>query len=204
MSNARLTLALMLTLAACGDDGSSNDNQTEENPSTAGDGDGDGDGDTNTPDASQTPRDAGSVPRDAGSTPEIDASSPRDAGSTPTVDAGPRDAATPTAVPSFQQVYAIIAANCSPCHTEEESGDLDMSTRSNAFANLVGQDAAGPACGGDDRVRVVPSDAEASLLVQKLEGTQDCGARMPRGRAPLPDASIELIKAWIEGGANND
>jgi hypothetical protein len=207
MANARLPLTLCLLLAACGDDGSNQDDETQErDPSTAGD----GDITSNTPDASSGARDAGSAPRDASTTPISDAGTIRDASTAPVADAGPadagpqRDASIAPAAPTFREVYALIANNCSPCHTSEADGDLDMSTRVIAYGNLVDQDAEGSACRGSGRVRVVPGDAQESLLVQKLEGTQDCGSRMPRNRTPLPAASIDLIKGWIEAGASNN
>ena len=208
MSNARMTFAMCVLLGACGDDNSGDQTQERE-PSTAGDGGGDGDTTQNGSDAGRGPLDAGSRAHDAGSTPVLDASTPHDAGAPPTADAGSRhdagsDAGNAAPSPTFRQVYAIISSNCSPCHTAEALGDLDMSTRALAFQNLVDKGAAGPACAGNGRVRVVPGNAEESLLVHKLEGTQDCGSRMPRGRMALPTASIDLIKAWIEGGAKND
>lgn len=211
MSNARVTFAMCIVLCACGDDSSGSDETQDQDPSTAGDGDGDGDGTQDELDAGVQPRDAGTRPGDAGSTPVVDAGTTRDAGSAPTADASaPRDAganadagAAPIA-PTFRQVYTIIAADCSPCHTAENDGDLDMSSRQLAFENLVNEGASGSACAGGGRVRVVPGDAEESLLVQKLEGTQDCGGRMPRGRTALPTASIDVIKEWIEAGAKDD
>ena len=76
-----------------------------------------------------------------------------------------------------------------------------MSSAAEAYGNLVEEPADGPRCAGDGRVRVIPGDPDESLLIQKLEGTQDCGDRMPRNRDPLPAASIETIRDWIEAGA---
>jgi hypothetical protein len=207
MLNARAWSALCLLLAACGDsDNSSDNNEETDNPSTAGDG---GAGDER--ETGPTRRDAGGEPDDAstGSEP-LDAGTPSDAGTEPR-DGGRADASTPNRdagrpvapAPSFTQVFGILSARCSPCHTEENDGDLSFASASEAHDNLVDQAAEGPACEGDGRVRVIPGDAAGSLLVQKLEGTQDCGARMPRNRDPLDAASIATIKAWIEAGAED-
>ncbi len=207
MTNARMIFGLCAVMAACGDDDSSPDQTEEQNPSTAGDRD--ADTTPNSSDASAPTADAGAGPRDASAT-QVDAGERRDAGLTPAADAGDDDAGGPqtdastSAGPTFSQVYPLLASNCSPCHTTENQGGLDMSSRLLAYQNLVAQNAGGPMCRGAGRVRVVPENAPASLLVQKLEGTQDCGSRMPRGRAPLPASSIALIKAWIEAGAPND
>jgi hypothetical protein len=60
-------------------------------------------------------------------------------------------------------------------------------------------------------VRVVPGDATGSLLYNKthskLVGTlAPCGSPMPlpAAAAPLTAAEVDLIAAWINGGALNN
>ncbi len=55
--------------------------------------------------------------------------------------------------------------------------------------------------GGDHGPAIVPGDAGASLIIQKLSPTPPFGDRMPRGGAYLPDATIQIIRDWIEQGA---
>jgi hypothetical protein len=50
-------------------------------------------------------------------------------------------------------------------------------------------------------LRVAAGDAQNSYLVQKLEGRAAVGGRMPLGRDPLPQASIDLVRSWIAAGA---
>lgn len=50
-------------------------------------------------------------------------------------------------------------------------------------------------------IRVVPGDPGASFLIQKLEGTQTLGDRMPQFAPPLPQATIDEIRQWIQNGA---
>ena len=50
------------------------------------------------------------------------------------------------------------------------------------------------------KVRVVPADANASYLVEKIEGRQTVGVRMPPGAA-LDPAEITAIRDWIDSGA---
>ncbi|RMG27400.1 MAG: hypothetical protein D6732_20110, partial [Methanobacteriota archaeon] len=50
-------------------------------------------------------------------------------------------------------------------------------------------------------ILVVPGDANASYLIKKLRGFDIVGERMPRGSAPLPNAAIDSIAAWINNGA---
>jgi hypothetical protein len=50
-------------------------------------------------------------------------------------------------------------------------------------------------------LRVAPGDADASYLVQKLEGTAAVGGQMPVGSPPLDQATIDIVRAWIDSGA---
>jgi hypothetical protein len=56
------------------------------------------------------------------------------------------------------------------------------------------------------RVRVVPNDPDASILIRKLEGTPGtAGARMPIGGPPyLTAGQTQIIRRWIELGALNN
>ena len=51
------------------------------------------------------------------------------------------------------------------------------------------------------RIRVIPGNPNASFLIQKLEGTQTLGDRMPQFSPPLPQATIDAIRQWILAGA---
>ena len=55
---------------------------------------------------------------------------------------------------------------------------------------------------------VEPGKPEKSYLVAKLRGTAAAeggsGARMPPNDAPVSDADLALIEAWISNGAQND
>ncbi len=66
-----------------------------------------------------------------------------------------------------------------------------------SFANLVNV----PSSQNSSFIRVIPGDADNSLLVRKLEGTAPFGSRMPLGRAPLGSSDIQLIRDWIDAGA---
>ena len=53
--------------------------------------------------------------------------------------------------------------------------------------------------------RIAPGDPDNSYLVWKIEGRPEIsGARMPRGRAPLPQAQIDAIRQWIADGAQDN
>jgi hypothetical protein len=53
-------------------------------------------------------------------------------------------------------------------------------------------------------MRVAPNDPNNSYLIQKLEGTASVGAQMPLNGAPLPQATIDVIRQWITDGAIDD
>ncbi|HTM22519.1 MAG TPA: c-type cytochrome domain-containing protein [Kofleriaceae bacterium] len=92
--------------------------------------------------------------------------------------------------------------HCTRCHTAGgetpiglEVGGLDLSTYSTlrAGGNISG-----------DQI-VVPGDACASILVQKLSEAPPFGSRMPLDGPPfLDDEDMELIVDWIAEGAGDD
>jgi hypothetical protein len=54
----------------------------------------------------------------------------------------------------------------------------------------------------DQRELIAPGHPERSYLVDKLQGQRLCyGTRMPQDRAPLADADLAIIQAWICQGA---
>jgi predicted CxxxxCH...CXXCH cytochrome family protein len=109
-------------------------------------------------------------------------------------------AAGVTAAPPFDVVQQIFDTNCVYCHSQ--GADVDLSAAV-AWGNLVGRPAPPTeSCGG---TLVVPGDASASYLYQKLSSDQPCsGARMPRsefGSDALPDCVTALVASWIAAGA---
>lgn len=94
----------------------------------------------------------------------------------------------------------IFTQSCalSGCHaTDTQQSGLDLSD-GNAFASLVNVASVGvPA-----QVRVVPSDADNSYLIWKLEGNSGiAGDQMPRGGTLLTTAQISVVRQWIDAGA---
>jgi hypothetical protein len=121
--------------------------------------------------------------------------------------------ANPSPGATLTQVYnGIIGPSCAlaACHgnAAAPTGSLDMSSQAAAFANLVNQPALGqagvPSCAGSGLIRVVPGSAMSSLLWNKVNGTQTCGARMPNGLQPIAQGQIDQIASWINAGAMNN
>lgn len=92
-----------------------------------------------------------------------------------------------------KEVAPLLIDNCKGCHLEAMTtrGGLRIDT----FAQLMR--------GGDSGAMIQSGNGEASLLINKLKGTE--GQRMPAGgRPPLSAESINLITKWIDEGAALD
>lgn len=96
----------------------------------------------------------------------------------------------------FGPTCAVAGCHTGPAGMSLPQG-MDLSSSDTSFANLVGvvstQD--------PPLQRVAPGDANASYLVQKLEGTAAVGQTMPAGGSPLDPATIDVIRTWINNGA---
>jgi len=107
--------------------------------------------------------------------------------------------ATPPANQSlFQQVQSqVLTPNCTGCHVGAGAPAGLRLDAANSFAMLVNV----ASTQVPNLLRVSPGDPQNSYLVQKIEGRAAVGGRMPLGRAPLPQASIDLVRSWIAAGA---
>ena len=93
----------------------------------------------------------------------------------------------------YKQIRPIFQANCHGCHQPAKSGGgYDMTS----FDKLLG--------GGESEIPAVvankPDDSHLLELIVPVDGE----AQMPRGRKPLTDFEIELIRQWIAQGGVND
>lgn len=100
---------------------------------------------------------------------------------------------------------AIIAPSCatSSCHSKVSSAKgLDLSTRTSAYAFLVGRTCDAPVLPGEPgRNFVRPYDPDGSQLVHMLRG--DDIIVMPPDQ-PLADVEVEIVERWILAGAACD
>ncbi len=129
------------------------------------------------------PRDTGADVRDAGVPMDVRDAGPRDVGAD-VRDVGV-DVRTDAGAATMTAVQAIFTRACVSCHGS--SGGLNLSTAAMSRTNLVNRPAAGGACASSGVMRVVPGNPTASLLYQKVAGTQTCGSAMPRNAARLSD-----------------
>lgn len=88
----------------------------------------------------------------------------------------------------------LFAPKCVSCHGA--NGQAPDLSPQGALSSLVGVEGAGGV------VRVVPGDASASLLFQKLDGSA-AGSRMPLGGMATQE-EIERVRDWINQGATLD
>ncbi len=168
-----------------------------------------GSGDASVADSAVAPveHDTGApVESDSGSDPVLDSGNEYvDCSTDPSPDAGTDAGEVADAAPAeemFTAVYALIAENCTSCHSAGKTFG-DFSTRELAYAQLVGVSARMTACTADAGimpVRVVPGDPDTSLLIQKLENRQTCGAQMPKAML-LPQENVDVFRAWVVAGA---
>jgi hypothetical protein len=98
----------------------------------------------------------------------------------------------PSGVVSFSaNVLPILTnAGCTGCHGG--SGGLFVGS----VAQLL--------TGGDHGPAIVPGKADSSNIIRKLSAAPPFGARMPFGGTPLPEATVAVIRNWINQGAANN
>ena len=113
-------------------------------------------------------------------------------------DCGQRDTFMVIEKRIFQQHGCTTAT----CHGARASGGLDLRPGA-AYDELVGVPASNVRAAAAGKTRVLPGDAAASFLSQKLHGDleEGEGARMPLFDAPLTFIELMLVDAWIDGGA---
>jgi mono/diheme cytochrome c family protein len=89
------------------------------------------------------------------------------------------------------EIQPIFTANCNSCHSSGQNGfnsssyEAVMASTSNNY----------------DTLYVFPGNADESPLVDKLGSSPQFGSQMPQGGS-LSTAQIDLIKQWINEGAN--
>jgi hypothetical protein len=87
----------------------------------------------------------------------------------------------------FAAAARVLEARCLHCHSgDDPKGRLSLATRSVAFA------------GGESGPPVVPGEADASLLIQAVTGSEPM---MPQDGDPLSPTDVAALRAWIDAGA---
>jgi hypothetical protein len=103
-----------------------------------------------------------------------------------------------------QRIFSTRGCNVGSCHGPFATADLDLSPGA-SYTQLVDVPANNTVANAAGKKRVLPFNAAASFLSQKLHGTQDSqageGSRMPLIGPPLPAEELDVIDAWIDAGA---
>ncbi|MCH8146046.1 MAG: hypothetical protein IIA55_15150 [Gemmatimonadetes bacterium] len=103
-----------------------------------------------------------------------------------------------------RDVQPIFTGNCtfSGCHAGSSPEEGMSLVAGQAFSNVVNV-----AANQASMNRVTPNQPDNSYLVHKVQGTHldvgvgGSGSRMPLNRSPLSQSDIDLIRAWIQAGA---
>jgi DNA-binding beta-propeller fold protein YncE len=99
----------------------------------------------------------------------------------------------PAADPTYwQDVRPIIRKHCTVCHSQKNLAEPDVS------AGLA-LDSLEAIRKGGKRPVIVPGKSSESKLIAALRDAKP-SQRMPLDAAPLPDATIALLKQWIDAG----
>ncbi|MDA0838890.1 MAG: DUF1549 domain-containing protein [Planctomycetota bacterium] len=102
------------------------------------------------------------------------------------------DATTARPVSYYKDIRPIFQRECHGCHQPAKAkGEYVMTS----FDKLL--------AGGEEGKAVIPGDAAKSYLVVRIL-PKDGKAEMPKGKKPLADTEIALIKKWIGDGAKDD
>jgi hypothetical protein len=105
---------------------------------------------------------------------------------------------TPPVESDFQQIQdTIFTPICTACHIGANAPQGLRLDAANSFALLVNVSSNEV----PGTLRVNPGSPDASYIVQKLQGTNAVGARMPFGGPYLSQAQIDLVRGWIAAGA---
>ena len=93
----------------------------------------------------------------------------------------------------------VFDASCTGCHSgSSPSQGLNLSEGA-AYGNTVNV----PSTEVPSLNLVEPNDADNSYLMQKLEGTAQSGQQMPYGGPYLNSTLRQLVRDWIDAGAQN-
>ncbi len=106
----------------------------------------------------------------------------------------PGDAAPKKPVSFFKEVRPILQGTCAGCHQPAKAGGTVVLT---GHANLLETDRHG------DPI-VAPGKPEESELLVAITPHDGKPPKMPKGKAPLADAQVDVLRRWIAEGAADD
>lgn len=94
----------------------------------------------------------------------------------------------------IQVIFNQSCGGYGSCHITGSQYGINLSTYKNVMSDYSSE---------YGKKMVIPGNAGASPLVNKIGPNPAVGYRMPYGRSPLSSAQIDTIIKWIDNGATN-
>lgn len=93
-------------------------------------------------------------------------------------------------------VMPILEKNCMDCHSADGEGIEKSGLSMESYEALMKGTRLGPI--------IVPGSSAGSTLNRLVEGKADPSIRMPHGGDWLPQGERDVLKAWVDQGAQNN
>jgi WD40 repeat protein/mono/diheme cytochrome c family protein len=105
-----------------------------------------------------------------------------------------KDKKEPDQVSYYKHVRPIFQQHCQGCHQPAKAeGEFIMTSHAALFKGGMHHDAG-----------IVPGNADKSAIAQLIVPQKGKPPEMPRGKDPLSDFDVRLIRKWITQGAKDD
>lgn len=110
-------------------------------------------------------------------------------------------APAPAPTSAFERTSSTLRSRCMPCHAPggANAGNFNLGVND---ADLFTELTTGTRNCPVPTPYVQPNDADASFIVQTMEGAACSLGRIPLGLPPVPQSLIDEVRAWIDEGAS--
>lgn len=114
---------------------------------------------------------------------------------------------------TWTTIQSVFATSCAGSGCHDTAGNPDgngggnlkgIENKATAYAEMTTENITCTPSALAGKKRVVPGDPEQSLLMKKLDGTHDCGERMPLVGPILAEGFRDGVRLWIMEGAPNN
>jgi mono/diheme cytochrome c family protein len=100
----------------------------------------------------------------------------------------------PGKISYYRDVRPIFQQHCQGCHQPAKpQGGYVMTSHPDLFK-----------AGDSEEPGIVAGQPDKSLLVRLLLGTEMGRTRMPKGKEPLPEPQVKIVRDWVAQGAVDD
>lgn len=94
----------------------------------------------------------------------------------------------------YRQVRPLFQQHCQGCHQPAKAQGSYIMT---GYADLL-------KAGEKEKPGIVPGQPEKSVVIEQIVGHDGKPPAMPKGKDPLLDRDVQLIRQWISQGAKDD